>query len=487
MKRINSNLRKLCVGFILVFSLMVSAQNTIVIQPDALDGQDAPVFQRSPSTNYGTSNDQISFAWTFSGTPFLGKSYIKFDLSQVPSNAIITNAQLSLYHNSSSSSSAGQAGTNSCELKEVTSNWAESTVTWNSQPTTSNIGAVTIPTSTSATQDYTNIDITAFAQDWHSNPANNFEMEMDIINKTPLASMKFCSSDYSVASKRPKITITYTLSNQNCVILRPNGTSGKDALIFERDPTTNRGTSPDFISFAWTFSGTTYIGQSLLEFDLSQIPANATITDAKLSLYHNPTSGSAGQAGANASQLRKITSSWDEATVTWSNKPTTSSSGAVSIAASNSATEDYENIDLTAMAQNWHTNSSTNYGVMLNIDTRTPLASMLFCSSDHLDSTKRPKFVVCYTLDSTNSITQNSTTSRISVYPNPASNILNFDTRDMQYNDLNIFNCTGKLVIKTATNIGINSIDISALSSGIYQYTLQGKSRNETGKIVITK
>jgi hypothetical protein len=486
MKNTKINL-KIFLSTILFFTTSIAlAQITVTIQPSSLDGKDAYVFEKNPTSNYGTSHELFSFAWTFSGTPFLSKSFIKFDLSQLPANATITDAQLSFYHNATSSS-AGQAGTNSCELKKVTSTWDESTINWNNQPSTTSIGKVVIPTSTSATQDHTNINITTFAKDWYLNPNTNFGFEMDIINKTPLASMKFCSSDYSTASKRPKLSITYTVSDQNCVTIKPDAVDGKDAFIYEKNPSTNYGNYANFISFAWTFSGTPYVGQSLIEFDISQIPSNVTITEAQISLYHNPSSSSAGQSGINESKLKKVTSSWNESTVTWNNKPTTSSSGAIILATSTSAIQDYENIDLTAIVQDWYTNSSSNNGLMLDITTRNPLASMLFCSSDYSDSTKRPKLVVCYTNNKSNSISSINESVDIKLFPNPAKNLITIYNTQKNFEAIRIYDSLGKWILDFQISTGINKLDVSELPNGFYQYSMMGPSNIRSGKFIISK
>lgn len=109
---------------------------------------------------------------------------------------------------------------------------------------------------------------------------------------------------------------------QLTIVLQPDSELGKDALLRENDPNGNHGISSEFISYDWTFSGIESRGFSVIQFDLSSLPANAIIIEAKLSLYHNTKSGSAGQAGNNACYLKKVTSNWDENLVTWNTMPT---------------------------------------------------------------------------------------------------------------------------------------------------------------------
>lgn len=50
----------------------------------------------------------------------------------------------------------------------------------------------------------------------------------------------------------------------------------------------NLNPDPDFAAIAWTSGGTPYLGRSLADFDLSAIPENAIILEAKISLFANP-------------------------------------------------------------------------------------------------------------------------------------------------------------------------------------------------------
>src|SRR5262249_35786347 len=134
---------------------------------------------------------------------------------------------------------------------------------------------------------------------------------------------------------------------------------GKDALIADCVPcgydTSNWGLHPDFAAAAWTNMGNPSNERSLVQFDLSSIPPSAQITSALLSLFHNPTPASAPGhsqlSGPNDALLQRITSTWDEMTVTWNTQPTTTTQNQVTLPPSTSATQDYTNIDVTALVQ----------------------------------------------------------------------------------------------------------------------------------------
>ena len=107
--------------------------------------------------------------------------------------------------------------------------------------------------------------------------------------------------------------------------LQPNAADGIDAVILDDDANTNFGISEEFIAFYWSRQGHNYEGRSLIKFDLSSLPSGKTVTSAKLSLYWDQLA-SAGQSGDNDSKISRITSAWNENTVTWNTKPAISTS-----------------------------------------------------------------------------------------------------------------------------------------------------------------
>lgn len=194
-----------------IFCPFINAQTTILLQPDSVSGKDTKLHELHPNTNFGSSNEFMSFTWTFSGSTATSFSLMEFDFSAIPVGAIITNAKLSLYHNSLTASQ-GHSGDNACYLKKITSTWDENLVTWNTMPTTTIVDQILLPTSNTGFQNYTNIDITNFAIDWQNNPGSNFGMMLELIDETPFKSMKFCSSDFPNPILRPKLEITYKFS-----------------------------------------------------------------------------------------------------------------------------------------------------------------------------------------------------------------------------------------------------------------------------------
>ncbi len=85
---------------VLAFVIPNWSQTTITIYPDkdaAIRHCTNPKYIHYQNTNYGNSDVNRTYEWTYSGYPIHIKSLIGIDLSQVPEDAIITNATLFLY------------------------------------------------------------------------------------------------------------------------------------------------------------------------------------------------------------------------------------------------------------------------------------------------------------------------------------------------------------------------------------------------------
>ena len=94
--------------FILLLTpLFVNAQ-TLILQPNGVNGKDALLLSCIPcgysTTNLGNSGDLTSSGWTNGGNDSDVRGIIEFDLSSLPASALITSAYLSLYYNPNPSS-----------------------------------------------------------------------------------------------------------------------------------------------------------------------------------------------------------------------------------------------------------------------------------------------------------------------------------------------------------------------------------------------
>jgi hypothetical protein len=194
-------------------------------------------------------------------------------------------------------------------------------------------------------------------------------------------------------------------SSQTTVVLQPDSATGMDAMISDYYPSTPNGFTPEFNAAGWTINSTPVIQRSLINFDLSVVPSNATIQTAHLTLYNDPNSLSgfangthSHVSGSNAALLQRITSSWQQNTVTWNIQPTTTALNEVSLLQDTNPNEDYT-MDVKLLVIDMINNPSTSFGFFLREQNENYYRILVFASSNHQDSTIHPKLVITYTLN----------------------------------------------------------------------------------------
>lgn len=175
-----------------------------------------------------------------------------------------------------------------------------------------------------------------------------------------------------------------------------------DTRLYNWQPNQNHGNS-DTIEHSTNRSTT-----SLLRFDLSSIPTNATIISAQLSLYLKSSDAAPNQN--RTVQLHPLLTSWVENEATYSSRalgqPWTGNKGPkvgvdYQAAAAASATVGQSGVwipwNLSPLVQQWVNNPSLNYGViLLDPNPYAVGANRFYASSEHTTSAWRPKLTVIY-------------------------------------------------------------------------------------------
>ncbi|MBM3933541.1 MAG: DNRLRE domain-containing protein [SAR202 cluster bacterium] len=224
------------------------------------------------------------------------------------------------------------------------------------------------------------------------------------------------SSDVSMEIKDGYLIITpnaewladssrvYPLVIDPTITMQPDATSAKDTSFESDTPTVNY--HGDYLT---VFSYAGYYSRALVQFDLSHIPASATIDSADLSLY-------AFDWFVNDDvtlNVHAVTNPWTEAGATWQTRDGstnwTSTGGDFYATSSASFFSDYPSwqgwydFDITGLAADWVSGVRPNYGAMIKVSNESPSTNLgrMFQSSD-TTSDYQPKLEITYSVDSDN-------------------------------------------------------------------------------------
>ncbi|MCX6276072.1 MAG: DNRLRE domain-containing protein [Bacteroidetes bacterium] len=478
------NIYSLCL--LVLFSFSTPAQTTTTFTINAND-EDATIDDYNSGGNYPGEIDMVSRAWTISSVPVVWRSVFKFDLSCIPSNAIIQNASLSLYYATQNSygNQQHESLTNSDEsvVQRITSAWTENTVTWNNQPSTTSADQLILPQSTSGTQDYLNMNVTAMVQQMVGSVNNGFLMKLT--NEAYYANLIFASGDNPDSSKHPQLVVTYTVPGISCVTLRMDQGS-QDATVDDYNAGGNYPNEIDMVSRAWTISSVPVVWRSLFKFDFPCSMAGATVQSAHLSLYYAAQNSYGNQqheslTNSDESVVQRITSTWTANTVTWNNQPSTTNADQVILPQSTSGTEDYTNYDVTGMVQQMV--NSNNNGFLIKLTNEAYYANLIFASGDNPDTSKHAKLEICYSIPS--GVNEIKSEDGLLVYPVPSCGLFTIENKNRSEEKVEIVNVLGESVYPSFM-LGAHQMKTinDKLKAGIYFIIVENATGRQVKKLI---
>jgi hypothetical protein len=376
------------------------------------------------------------------------RSFVKFEeLKQIPAGSTIISAQLSFFGVVQSEHySQNNIGDNSFVLRKVLSNWSDTIINWNNQPSSSNVNEVTVYSNIqSRTPDFTNIDVTQLINDLYADSSNNFGISVSLLNEQQEASTFFNSSESSDYTFRPILTLVLRspcafISKQIFLSYSPKiGKICKDAIVGTRGggsggvasydaSNINLGTLPDLAMSTWTYGGTPGVSRSYLEFNsltdfiLGYRPNQMKILSARLFLYGvaNPTHSPQGNCRScpenintdsdNSCWISRVTAPWQENTITWNNAPMLAS-GSVEIPISRSKYNwDVNSLDITDLLNNMIQNPNNQHGFAIRLKDESLSStdnakkrSLTFAGFDYPDISKHPRVELVVMYNASNS------------------------------------------------------------------------------------
>jgi hypothetical protein len=174
-----------------------------VIQPGPTEGKDTYVYSGLRDNNYG-EKEKLEIG----DDAYIQKryrSYLQFDVSSVPDNAVIIEARLGLYLFSVNSLSC-----TSVSAHQVNSPWEEYGITWDYQPAFSED-----PTYTEeygcGINEFHYWEITNLVAGWVNKSINNYGV---MLQGGPSSPYTYYSSEYTSPNPRPKLIVKYYLPKQ---------------------------------------------------------------------------------------------------------------------------------------------------------------------------------------------------------------------------------------------------------------------------------
>ena len=134
-----------------------------------------------------------------------------------------------------------------------------------------------------------------------------------------------------------------------------------------------------------------------IQFDLSSIPADATLTNATLELTSIASTFNRNDVSATVSVYR-VMDAWDENTITWNSASAFAPDPVLTQQVNGYATASKTQFDLTSLVQQWIDGIVPNYGIVLRSE-HFPSGNWVrrYYSDDHL--TMGPKLTVTYTVN----------------------------------------------------------------------------------------
>jgi hypothetical protein len=379
---------------------------TVTLQLGTDPGKDTMLDDFYSDRNYGGSVYLQITGWG----SWLQRPVLQFDLTTIPADVKVISAKLELKH--LSTQAPGMVS-----IHRLTRDWVEGTkvgtgqadgATWfshdgtNSWTTTGGDFEATPVLTTQVTSATHNLwvawEVGPLVADWVAGITPNHGLL--IKSDDQLDQAIFASREAADPADAPKLTITYACEcgsgTSQSLTLQP-GAEGMDSYVIHKNNDSNNGPLVDIsVQDTWDLANSHV---SLLTFDMSGVPAGASITSAELSLYaHTVNTG----IGGSDITVHHLLEPWTESGVTyqtsdgstpwtWPDNFEAVPEAAVTFFKDNLG---WHTWNITDLVNYWHTGFYPNYGLMLH---GSPLIYFAqFHSSDYTDPTLHPKLTVSY-------------------------------------------------------------------------------------------
>jgi len=272
------------------------------------------------------------------------------------------------------------------------------------------------------------------------------------------------------------------------IVIQP-GNEGKDTYVCDCLPKVNNPNGPATNLYQGQY-GKCY-DRLLIQWDLSLLPQNLSITSAVMELKCS------GVYGSLSGQMvyYRISGDWEETGVTFASLPDYTPED--SVLAAWPVSGQWHAVDITRFVQKWIEDPSTNLGIYGHSAGTTGQCCIQFNSSDVSTAANRPKLTVTYTTGS--GVLQPAESRPFSFqlgqnYPNPFNPVtrIRYSVPENGFVSLKVFDLRGNevaVLVEEVQRSGVHEFvfDAKQIASGIYQYRLQAGDLREVRKMILIK
>ncbi len=372
----------------------------VTLDPSTSTVDDAYIDKANATTNFGST---VSIKTRPANANSLKYGLVRFDVSSIPSGAIIQSGLLGL------TVETRRDKNHFDQVHVMTSDWAESGVTWNKRNgstawagggafSSADYDAAVLGTVVPKVDErLVTATVTSAVDDWINGalPNNGFVL---VSTGTDAGDAAYHSRESATVTKRPFLRVVYLQQQLGGCSGPTTVESVADTFIDVDKPTNTAGSQTTMKTRPAAADRLKY---SLVQFDLGAIPPGATITAATLTLEV--------QAARNnhVDAVHRVLTAWEEGTASWNLRNGVSpwASGAFSTAdyaASSlgtitpSSTGD-KTLSVTTQVQDWVNNGVPNRGFVL-ISTGTDAGDAAYYTREEATASRRPTLTVAWTL-----------------------------------------------------------------------------------------
>jgi hypothetical protein len=264
------------------------------------------------------------------------------------------------------------------------------------------------------------------------------------------------------------------------------GSAGNDTYVCDCKPNVNNPNGPITVLYQGQYGAC--FDRLLLQWDLSSLPKNISITSAIMELKCSSVYGSlSGQL-----VYYRITGNWGETQVTCATLPSYTNED--SVVTGWPTVGQWHAVDITKFVQKWIQDTTSNYGIYGHCAGTTGECDAEFSSSDAF--TNQPKLTITYTTTTGVHSDQSQPLDfqLYQNYPNPfnPTSKIHYSISYGEFVSLKVYDISGKVVatlVEQRQNPGNYEITFngSYLTSGIYLYKLQAGSLSDVKKMILVK